>query len=168
MIGVLSFRGRCLAGLVCGLCLLMSAALAQEGLREPYEIDDGFASRGRIDELVLASQKEKGIKPAYLCSDAVFLRRVYIDLTGTVPTALEAREFLQDHQPLAQRRAYLLSLYPWIAETQQTVRPVCQGTLDLEREQFPGSASEFLLRNPGQRPREYRFGGGADDDGVAF
>ncbi|MFO0929343.1 MAG: DUF1549 and DUF1553 domain-containing protein [Gemmataceae bacterium] len=53
----------------------------------------------RIDELVFGKLKEKGITPAALCSDAAFLRRVYLDLTGTIPTAAEARAFLADKSP---------------------------------------------------------------------
>ena len=38
----------------------------------------------RIDEIVFAKLKALGIKPI-LCSDAVFIRRAYLDLTGTLP-----------------------------------------------------------------------------------
>jgi hypothetical protein len=48
----------------------------------------------RIDEIVFAKLKALGIKPA-LCSDAVFIRRAYLDLTGTLPSAEEAKEFIQ-------------------------------------------------------------------------
>ena len=37
--------------------------------------------------------------PAPLCTDAEFLRRVYLDLTGKIPTAEEAAIFLQDRHP---------------------------------------------------------------------
>jgi hypothetical protein len=49
----------------------------------------------RIDELVFAKLDSLGIQPA-LCSDAVFVRRVHLDLTGQLPTANEARTFIQD------------------------------------------------------------------------
>ncbi|MHB8861811.1 MAG: DUF1553 domain-containing protein [Pirellulaceae bacterium] len=48
-----------------------------------------------IDEIILAKLKALGIEPA-LCSDAVFVRRAYLDLTGKLPTADEARTFIQD------------------------------------------------------------------------
>ena len=49
----------------------------------------------RIDEIVFAKLKALGIQPA-LCSDAVFVRRAYLDLTGRLPSAEEARAFIQD------------------------------------------------------------------------
>jgi len=61
---------------------------------------------GKIDELVFARLAELGIEPAGVCSDAVFLRRVYLDAIGTLPTAEEARQFLQDDQP--DKRAALI------------------------------------------------------------
>lgn len=48
----------------------------------------------RIDDIVLAKLKSLGIKPA-VCSDAVFIRRAFLDLTGTLPTAHEARTFIR-------------------------------------------------------------------------
>jgi hypothetical protein len=48
----------------------------------------------RIDEIVFAKLQTLGIKPV-LCSDAVFIRRAYLDLTGRLPTADEARAFIQ-------------------------------------------------------------------------
>jgi hypothetical protein len=60
----------------------------------------------RIDELVLARLQAKGIRPAALCSDAVFVRRVYLDVIGRIPTAEEAKQFLKDKSP--DRRAALI------------------------------------------------------------
>ncbi len=48
----------------------------------------------RIDEIVFAKLKNLGIQPK-LCSDAVFIRRAFLDLTGTLPTAEEAKAFIQ-------------------------------------------------------------------------
>lgn len=56
-------------------------------------------SRGAIDEAVFARAKQLGLPLARDCSDAVFLRRVTVDLTGTLPTAAEARRFLDDRSP---------------------------------------------------------------------
>jgi hypothetical protein len=62
---------------------------ALEGDAEPI-------ARGRIDELVLGRLKQLGIAPARVCSDGVFVRRAYLDAIGTLPTAEESRQFLQD------------------------------------------------------------------------
>ncbi len=52
-----------------------------------------------IDSLVHAKLRENNIEPAILCSDAVFVRRVFIDVIGTLPTAEEARSFIKDTNP---------------------------------------------------------------------
>src|SRR5689334_16797729 len=49
----------------------------------------------RIDALV----ESAAIGPlAPVCSDADFVRRVYLDLTGVIPTADQARSFLDDRK----------------------------------------------------------------------
>jgi hypothetical protein len=50
----------------------------------------------RIDRLVAAGHKDRTRRAAPPASDAEFLRRVYLDLTGTIPTSAEARAFLAD------------------------------------------------------------------------
>ncbi len=56
-----------------------------------------------IDQLVLAKLGPLGIQPA-LCSDVVFVRRVYLDVIGTLPTAKEARDFIEDRDFKNKRR----------------------------------------------------------------
>ena len=55
--------------------------------------------RNKIDELVFARLNQLEIQPANLCSDAVFVRRVHLDVIGTLPTAEEASQFLTDADP---------------------------------------------------------------------
>jgi hypothetical protein len=57
----------------------------------------------RIDALL--RQVEAGA-PSPLCTDAEFLRRLSADLLGSLPTADEARHFLQDPSP--HKRSYLV------------------------------------------------------------
>jgi len=59
-----------------------------------------------IDELVFGRWQQLKIQPANLCSDAVFLRRVHLDVIGTLPTAAEAREFLNNTS--TKKRAALI------------------------------------------------------------
>lgn len=81
------------------------AVLEQHTLPAPAAANVPDGSR-RIDELVLARLRKKGIQPAALCSDAVFVRRAYLDVIGRIPTAEEARQFLEDRNP--DRRAVLI------------------------------------------------------------
>ena len=57
-----------------------------------------------VDRIVFAKLSSLGIQPV-LCSDAVFVRRAYLDVIGTLPTAKEAREFIQDPDAKNKRRA---------------------------------------------------------------
>ena len=52
-----------------------------------------------IDELVFGKLKSLGIPPSPLSSDATFIRRIYLDLTGGLPTGEEARAFIEDRDP---------------------------------------------------------------------
>jgi hypothetical protein len=53
-----------------------------------------LAANNRIDELVYNKLKQMGVPPSGLATDEVFLRRVYLDTIGLLPTADEARAFL--------------------------------------------------------------------------
>lgn len=64
-----------------------------------FEGGTAGAPQGKIDELVFGRLKELGIRPAKLCSDAVFIRRAFLDVIGTLPTAEEARSFVEDPAP---------------------------------------------------------------------
>jgi mono/diheme cytochrome c family protein len=56
-----------------------------------------------IDQFIAAKWEQAGLKaandPPTVCSDAAFLRRVYLDVIGVIPTASEARRFLEDSTP---------------------------------------------------------------------
>lgn len=76
------------ATLLSGLC---TSAFAQQPLHE------------RIDEFIAASP-EFGKAAAPIASDDEFLRRVSLDLTGTIPTSADARAFLDDRSPDKRRQ----------------------------------------------------------------
>ncbi|WP_437194410.1 DUF1549 domain-containing protein [Planctomicrobium sp. SH527] len=52
-----------------------------------------------IDELVQAKLTKIRLNPSELCSDEEFLRRIYIDLIGLLPTASEYNAFMADADP---------------------------------------------------------------------
>ena len=57
-----------------------------------------------IDPPLFAKLRRLGITPSPLCSDVVFLRRATLDLTGTLPAAAEARQFLASGDPNKRRK----------------------------------------------------------------
>lgn len=60
----------------------------------------------KIDRLVGSKLEELGIPSSDLCTDEVFLRRVYLDLIGTLPTTEESRRFLSSNS--INKRAELI------------------------------------------------------------
>jgi hypothetical protein len=65
-----------------------------------------FPAANYIDRLTLAKWKQLGLVPSELCSDSEFIRRVYIDLCGKLPTPDQVRAFLRDTRP--DRRARVI------------------------------------------------------------
>jgi hypothetical protein len=65
----------------------------------PFETSASPTPANRIDELVFARLARQQRQPARLCSDGVFVRRVFLDAIGTLPSGLEAQQFLVDPNP---------------------------------------------------------------------
>lgn len=74
----------------------------------PFEQADAFTAHNEIDTIVMASVRKKGMEPANLCSDAIFIRRVYLDVNGTLPDAQEVRKFLKN--PRSDKRVTLINM----------------------------------------------------------
>ena len=72
----------------------------------PFESATATGPENKIDDLVFARLRTLNLQPAQVCSDPVFLRRVYLDTTGTLPTATEAQNFIWDQNP--KKRAALI------------------------------------------------------------
>jgi hypothetical protein len=58
-----------------------------------------------IDDKLITKWKQLGLVPSPLCSDEEFLRRVYLDAIGTLPTPDEVRTFLADKSPDKRKKA---------------------------------------------------------------
>jgi len=97
-----SMRVSFLAALV--LLAFTGGAAAAEMAPNVFESSEPPTATGEIDRLVFAKLSSLGIQPV-LCSDVVFVRRAYLDVIGTLPTADEVREFLQDPDTKNKRRA---------------------------------------------------------------
>jgi hypothetical protein len=59
-----------------------------------------------VDKFVFAKLKMLSIPPSDLCTDQEFVRRVYLDLCGILPTSKEVQDFLAD--TTANKRAKLI------------------------------------------------------------
>ena len=97
--------------LIPAMLLLATVAGAQmrKRLAGPFDSGVNATPSGRIDEAVFGQLKKLRITPARLCTDEVFLRRVYLDVIGTLPTLQEAKAFLSS-KSMNKRRALIDSL----------------------------------------------------------
>ena len=96
-----------------GLTTVMARAMgkvatSQIGVLEALAGPDfpAYDSRNLIDEPVFAKLHQMNVRPADLASDREFVRRVYLDAIGLLPTPNELRAFLAD--PRADKRAHLI------------------------------------------------------------
>ncbi len=87
--------------LIGSICAVSSAG--ERDVERVFESEAELSPRTKIDRVVFARLRQEGIEPANICSDAVFLRRVYLDVIGTLPTADEAQRFLLDGRPTKRR-----------------------------------------------------------------
>ena len=59
----------------------------------------GVPRKNFIDDAIFSRMAAAGIQSAPLASDAEFLRRVTLDLTGRIPSAADVKAFLADTNP---------------------------------------------------------------------
>lgn len=78
-----------------------------------------------VDHTVGNALIRKGIQPNKQTDDFVFVRRVYLDVAGRIPTDVEARDFLIDKDPDKRRKlvdqllvsdGYRSHLFNWMAD----------------------------------------------------
>ncbi|MCA9055896.1 MAG: DUF1549 domain-containing protein, partial [Planctomycetaceae bacterium] len=63
-----------------------------------------LAASTPIDQAILGKLTKLGIVPSETCDDAEYLRRVSLDLAGTLPSAADVRAFLADNSPDKRER----------------------------------------------------------------
>lgn len=71
------------------LALVLAGGTHRDGLAEaPFS--------EQIDRIIDSAHRRDGLKSAGLADDAEFVRRVYLDLAGVVPTAAQTSQFFED------------------------------------------------------------------------
>lgn len=73
---------------------------------EPFETSTWATPANAIDAKVEIALQKQGVALRNPCSDAVFVRRVYLDLIGTLPPTNDVNDFLSDQSP--NKRAELI------------------------------------------------------------
>ena len=66
--------------------------------------EDEATLTAAIDPRITAAWDANKVHPAPPASDAAFVRRVYLDLAGRIPSVTEVRQFLDDKRPDKRRR----------------------------------------------------------------
>jgi hypothetical protein len=81
------------------LLVVIVSTLAAAASASPTALAEDARLRDVIDREIRATWDREGIVPAGPAEDAMFLRRVWLDLCGTIPTYDEAVAFLGDASP---------------------------------------------------------------------
>ena len=74
----------------------------------PEDIPTGPSLHVRIDQLINDATGRDGIAAAPISDDAEFLRRISLDLTGSIPSVEDVREFLRDSTATGDKRRALI------------------------------------------------------------
>jgi hypothetical protein len=88
------------------LMAVLTGTMVARAQPNPFESPAKLAPEGEIDQLVFNRLKQLDLQLANLCSDAVFVRRAYLDVIGTQPAAREASSFILNRDP--DKRAKLI------------------------------------------------------------
>jgi len=75
-------------------CYANNSALAPRASAKSVKHEEIVKISDQIDSLVLAKLKDEGIDQNPLASDEIFLRRIYLDVVGRIPTLQETKAFL--------------------------------------------------------------------------
>jgi hypothetical protein len=91
---------------ICGLVLAMGYPFLHAALPGPAAPPppDANALSAKIDQQIAARLTAEKVPPARLADDAEFVRRLYLDLTGRIPSVAQVRRFLKDPAPDKRQR----------------------------------------------------------------
>src|SRR5215468_12323799 len=91
---------------VAAVVIIAAVSRAATPVTNVFENPEPPAAESQLDKLVFERLRQLNLQPV-LCSDAVFVRRAYLDVIGTLPTAKEARDFIQDPDEENKRRVLI-------------------------------------------------------------
>lgn len=97
--GVVEFRGTAEATVLARYLQQVRSVHLTYVDRDPEFVFRGPPPANEIDTHVFERQRRLQLQPAAAASDEVFLRRAYLDVIGTLPTAAESRAFLDSVDP---------------------------------------------------------------------
>lgn len=80
---------------------------------DPNTRDEARASAEEIDRLVGANYEKHNVKPNPRTTDEQFVRRIFLDITGTIPTHRQVDAFLRLRDPDRRSRLIDLLLNSW-------------------------------------------------------
>jgi hypothetical protein len=69
---------------------------------------EGEKRNNFIDQHVLEKLQALNIPPSPITDDATFIRRIYLDTTGMIPTSEQVTQFLEDSRPSDEKRVALV------------------------------------------------------------
>ncbi|QDU50608.1 DUF1549 and DUF1553 domain-containing protein [Gimesia panareensis] len=143
--------------LLAGLILMFSCATAFPA--EEVATDSRSTRLGhQIDQLITQARQQQQVQAAPRSTDAEFMRRVYLDLTGKIPPVAEVRQFLADSAPDKRERLIdrLLASPGFVVHFTSLWRNILipeAGTDPLARQQVP--EFEAWLRSQLQQDTSY-------------
>ena len=116
---------------------------------ESRQVNYQWAWLSRIDSHIFPVLQQQNIPPAAQTTDAEFLRRVTLDLTGRIPTALQTQQFLADTNPQKRAQAInrLLDSPEWVDRWTMWLGDLLKNS----------SASSQINRGPQGRTALYEF-----------
>lgn len=81
-------------------------SLAIPAVVRPFETETWATPENAVDKSVVATLRQHGAQLRNPCSDETFIRRIYLDMIGTLPEPGEVEAFLADPRP--DKRAALI------------------------------------------------------------
>ena len=85
-----------------------TSLFADEATPSPDAADRAATFARRLDAALESAWEADDVTPAERATDGAYLRRVCLDVTGRIPTAAEARDFLDDPRPSPVKRRDLV------------------------------------------------------------